>query len=118
MIVSDIGMPEKDGLEMIRELRAKNADEAKTPALALTAFARSEDRTRAMLAGYQVHLAEPAEAQELIAAVATSRDEPDNKSKVQACPVFERSMRSAAIWGEPSRAATENGAKEMGGEPS
>jgi CheY-like chemotaxis protein len=43
---------------------------AKIPAIALTAFARSEDRTRAMLAGYQVHLAKPVEPQELIAAVA------------------------------------------------
>ncbi len=70
VIISDIGMPDKDGLEMIRELRAKSADGSKTPALALTAFARSEDRTRAMLAGYQVHLSKPVEAQELIAAVA------------------------------------------------
>ncbi len=70
VIVSDIGMPDKDGLEMMRELRAKKIDGAKIPALALTAFARSEDRTRAMLAGYQVHLSKPVEAQELIAAVA------------------------------------------------
>ncbi len=70
VIVSDIGMPDKDGLEMIRELRALAPDVAKIPAIALTAFARSEDRTRAMLAGYQVHLAKPVEPQELIAAVA------------------------------------------------
>jgi CheY-like chemotaxis protein len=70
VIVSDIGMPHKDGLEMMRELRAKKIDNAKIPALALTAFARSEDRTRAMLAGYQVHLSKPVEAQELLAAVA------------------------------------------------
>ncbi len=59
VIVSDIGMPDKDGLEMMRELRAQSAQNAKIPAIALTAFARSEDRTRAMLAGYQVHLAKP-----------------------------------------------------------
>jgi CheY-like chemotaxis protein len=70
VIVSDIGMPDKDGLEMIRELRARSPEVAKIPAIALTAFARSEDRTRAMLAGYQVHLAKPVEPQELIAAVA------------------------------------------------
>jgi PAS domain S-box-containing protein len=70
VIVSDIGMPEKDGLEMMRELRARSAQSAKIPAIALTAFARSEDRTRAMLAGYQVHLSKPVEPQELIAAVA------------------------------------------------
>ena len=39
--------------------------------MALTAFARSEDRTRAMMAGYQVHLSKPVEAQELIATVAS-----------------------------------------------
>ncbi len=55
---------------MIRELRARPPDVAKIPAIALTAFARSEDRTRAMQAGYQVHLAKPVEPQELIAAVA------------------------------------------------
>jgi len=70
VIVSDIGMPEKDGLEMMRELRARADQVGKTPAIALTAFARSEDRTRAMLAGYQVHLAKPVEPQELLAAVA------------------------------------------------
>jgi PAS domain S-box-containing protein len=70
VIVSDIGMPEKDGLEMIRELRAQSPPATKIPAIALTAFARSEDRTRAMLAGYQVHLSKPVQPQELIAAVA------------------------------------------------
>jgi CheY-like chemotaxis protein len=71
VIVSDIGMPGKDGLEMMRELRASSsAEQAKIPAIALTAFARSEDRTRAMLAGYQVHLSKPVEPQELLAAVA------------------------------------------------
>lgn len=71
VIVSDIGMPGKDGLEMMRELRARSAlQEARIPAIALTAFARSEDRTRAMLAGYQVHLSKPVEPQELLAAVA------------------------------------------------
>ncbi len=71
VIVSDIGMPGKDGLEMMRELRARSAlQQARIPAIALTAFARSEDRTRAMLAGYQVHLSKPVEPQELLAAVA------------------------------------------------
>jgi CheY-like chemotaxis protein len=70
VIVSDIGMPGKDGLEMMREVRARSDQRARTPAIALTAFARSEDRTRAMLAGYQVHLSKPVEPQELLAAVA------------------------------------------------
>jgi len=70
VIVSDIGMPEKDGLEMMRELRGQSANNSKIPAIALTAFARSEDRTRAMLAGYQIHLSKPVRPQELVAAVA------------------------------------------------
>jgi signal transduction histidine kinase/ActR/RegA family two-component response regulator len=79
VIVSDIGMPGHDGYEFIRTVRGLDAaDGGRTPAIALTAFARSEDRTRAMLAGYQVHLAKPIEPQELVAAVlslaATRRD--------------------------------------------
>ena len=52
VLISDIGMPEKDGYQFIREVRKLSAsDGGRTPAIALTAFARSEDRTRAMLAG-------------------------------------------------------------------
>jgi PAS domain S-box-containing protein len=70
LILSDIGMPEKDGYEFIRTVRKLPTTEGgKTPAIALTAFARSEDRTRAMMAGYQVHLSKPVEAQELVATV-------------------------------------------------
>jgi signal transduction histidine kinase/ActR/RegA family two-component response regulator len=72
VILSDIGMPQKDGYDFIRELRALPAEKGgKTPAIALTAFARSEDRTRAMMAGYQVHLSKPVEPRELIATVAS-----------------------------------------------
>jgi signal transduction histidine kinase/CheY-like chemotaxis protein len=70
VIVSDVGMPERDGYAFIRELRRlAPACGGKTPAIALTAFARSEDRTRAMLAGYQVHVSKPIEPQELVATV-------------------------------------------------
>jgi CheY-like chemotaxis protein len=70
LILSDIGMPEKDGYEFIRTIRKLSvAEGGRTPAIALTAFARSEDRTRAMMAGYQVHLSKPVEAQELVATV-------------------------------------------------
>jgi PAS domain S-box-containing protein len=72
VILSDIGMPKKDGYEFILEVRKLPPQMGgKTPAIALTAFARSEDRTRAMMAGYQVHLAKPIEGQELIATVAS-----------------------------------------------
>jgi PAS domain S-box-containing protein len=70
LILSDIGMPGKDGYEFIRSIRALPEDRGgKIPAIALTAFARSEDRTKAMMSGYQVHLAKPIEAEELIATV-------------------------------------------------
>jgi CheY-like chemotaxis protein len=72
ILVSDIGMPRQDGYDLIRAIRAlpPNAG-GKTRAIALTAFARSEDRTRAMMAGYQVHLSKPVEPRELIATVAS-----------------------------------------------
>jgi len=63
-LLSDVGMPRKDGYEFIAEARARRYT---LPAAALTAFARSEDRTRALLAGYQSHLTKPVEAAELLA---------------------------------------------------
>jgi CheY-like chemotaxis protein len=70
VVISDIGMPTRDGFSLIRAIRGLDAqDGGQTPAVALTAFARPEDRTRALLAGYQFHLAKPVEAQELIAAI-------------------------------------------------
>jgi CheY-like chemotaxis protein len=70
VIVSDIGMPERDGYQFMRDVRAMSAaDGGRTPAMALTAFARSQDRTRAMLAGYQVHASKPVEPQELVATI-------------------------------------------------
>lgn len=72
IIVSDIGMPGKDGYEFIREVRGLGLlAGGRTPAIALTAFARSEDRTRAMIAGYQVHISKPIEPGELVATVAS-----------------------------------------------
>jgi PAS domain S-box-containing protein len=72
VIISDIGMPGMDGYEFIREVRSLLPGEGgKIPAIALTAFARSEDRTKAMLAGYQVHVAKPIEPRELMATVAS-----------------------------------------------
>ncbi len=72
VLVSDIGMPEVDGYELIRAVRLLPADDGgQTPALALTAFARSEDRQRALLAGYQAHVAKPIEPSELITTIAS-----------------------------------------------
>ncbi|HEX8824348.1 MAG TPA: ATP-binding protein, partial [Archangium sp.] len=71
LLISDIGMPGSDGFELLRRVRAlgKNGGGA-LPALALTAFARSEDRTRALRAGFLVHLAKPIDPSALIATVA------------------------------------------------
>jgi PAS domain S-box-containing protein len=70
VIVSDIGMPLRDGYDFIRELRVRPAERGgRTPAVALTAFARSEDRTKAMLAGFDLHIAKPVEPKELCAVV-------------------------------------------------
>ncbi|NUQ76614.1 MAG: PAS domain S-box protein [Polyangiaceae bacterium] len=72
MIVSDIGMPGEDGYEFIRKVRKlPPAEGGRTPAAALTAFARAEDRTRALRAGYQTHVAKPVEPTELTAVVAS-----------------------------------------------
>lgn len=70
VIISDIGMPGMDGFQMIRLFRASEPRESRIPALALTAFARSEDRKRSLLAGYQAHLAKPFDVAELVLLVA------------------------------------------------
>ncbi len=71
-MISDIGMPGTDGYELIRLVRQLPAAEGgDVPALALTAFARSQDRTRALIAGYQGHVAKPFETHELLATVAS-----------------------------------------------
>jgi PAS domain S-box-containing protein len=72
VIVSDIGMPEMDGYEFIKRVRAfEKRSGQHTPAIALTAFARSEDRTRALQAGFMIHVAKPVEADEFLATVAS-----------------------------------------------
>ena len=74
MLVSDIGMPDADGYELLKRVRALGPDRGgKVPAIALTAFARSEDRTRALRAGFLVHVSKPVEPSELVATVRASR---------------------------------------------
>ena len=65
-------MPDTDGYELIRQLRAlPDPGVRNIPAAALTAFARSEDRTRALQSGFEMHLAKPVDPGELVASVAT-----------------------------------------------
>jgi len=71
LLLSDIRLPEIDGYELIRQIRAREDSHARMPAVALTAFARSEDRTRAIRAGFQSHLAKPFERSELVFTVAS-----------------------------------------------
>jgi PAS domain S-box-containing protein len=70
ILVCDIGMPKMDGYQFIRTLRAKESRSQHIPALALTAFARAEDRKRSLMAGYQAHLAKPFDVGEFILVVA------------------------------------------------
>lgn len=72
VLLTDIGMPEMDGYELLRRVRGlDDAALRRTPAIAMTAFARSEDRTRALRSGFQVHISKPVEPNELIATVAS-----------------------------------------------
>ena len=71
VLVSDIGMPFEDGYELIRKVRALPAEQGGgIPAVALTAYARAEDRLRTLRAGYQMHIPKPVEIAELVAIVA------------------------------------------------
>jgi hypothetical protein len=71
VLVSDIGMPGEDGYTLIRSVRALDGAQGRdTPAVALTAYARSEDRIRAIQHGFQMHIAKPVEPTELVTIVA------------------------------------------------
>jgi PAS domain S-box-containing protein len=70
LLISDIGMPDEDGYQFIQRVRASAVDGMKSiPAVALTAFVRTEDRDRAMREGYQAHLSKPVMPSELLLAV-------------------------------------------------
>ncbi len=71
VLVSDVGMPDQDGYDLMRSVRSRGKSSAEIPAAALTAFARSEDRRRAMLAGFQTHVSKPVDPAELLAVVAS-----------------------------------------------
>lgn len=80
LILSDIGMPDVDGYQFIQQVRSLPPDRGgRTPAVAVTAFARPQDRTKALLAGFQTHLPKPVEPMELIATVASLASRPGKK---------------------------------------
>jgi CheY-like chemotaxis protein len=70
IVISDIAMPERDGFDLLHAVRdlgpARNGD---VPMIALTAYARDEDRQRALMAGFQQHLTKPIEPAAIVAAV-------------------------------------------------
>lgn len=76
VLVSDIAMPGMDGYQFMRRIRSTESKDRRLPELALTAFARAEDRKRAMLAGFQSHLAKPFDVHELVLLVAGLVDRP------------------------------------------
>ena len=72
VMISDIGMPDEDGYELIRKLRSTPPDRGGlTPAIALTGYASRKDQERALAAGYQKHMAKPIEQADMITAIAS-----------------------------------------------
>jgi signal transduction histidine kinase/CheY-like chemotaxis protein len=75
VLVSDIGMPEQDGYDLIRRVRQSGWSPDILPAIAVTAFAREEDRRLALESGYQVHCAKPLDVQDLLAQIRRLMDQ-------------------------------------------
>ena len=72
VLLSDIEMPGTDGYQFLRQLRLRPSQKGgAVPALALSAYARTEDRLRALRAGFQLHLAKPVQPSELVTVVAS-----------------------------------------------
>lgn len=88
VLLSDIGMPVRDGHDLIRELRLRH-DAKGIPAIALTAFASVEDRQRALSAGFQVHVAKPINPQELTLAVASLVGRAGNGTSIEQSTVVD-----------------------------
>ncbi len=69
LLISDIGMPDRDGYDFIREVRQSQFSSRTSPAIAVTVFARPEDRDRALKAGYDLHVAKPVNGNEFMTSV-------------------------------------------------
>jgi len=82
VLLADIGMPEQDGYALIEAVRALPSSEAIVPAVAVTAYVSSRDRTRALEAGYGWHIAKPVDPDQLVAVVtAAARSHPSQSSQ-------------------------------------
>ena len=81
VLISDIGMPGESGYDLIKKIRSLDPDlGGRVPAVALTAYAGAADRRRALLAGFQTHLAKPVEPDELLAVVASLSNQQEARS--------------------------------------
>ena len=87
VLVSDIGMPGEDGYDLIRKVRALPRERGgKVSAVALTAYARTEDRLRAIRAGFQIHVPKPVELNELVTMIASLVERSENSSNTTTQP--------------------------------
>ena len=87
MLVSDLAMPGEDGYSLIGKVRALEAGSGRqTPAVALTAYVRVEDRARALSAGFNMFVPKPVEPSELIAAIANLSEPGESIGRVQTIP--------------------------------
>ncbi len=71
VLVSDLGMPDEDGFDLIRQVRARGHCARDLPAVALTAFVQKDDQRRALLAGFQVHVPKPVDPHDLTSVIAS-----------------------------------------------
>jgi CheY-like chemotaxis protein len=79
-MLTDLGMPDEDGYSLLRRLREwEHGHGVFIPAVALTAYGRTEDRMRALMAGFQMHVAKPVEPDELAVIVASIMRRPDRR---------------------------------------
>ena len=107
VVVLDIGIPEVDGYELLKAIRARPSDQqGRIPAAALSAYARAIDRTRSLQAGFQMHLSKPVQSAELTAAILALARWVRPSTDVTTTPVIRSRARPADIsGGSPSQKA-------------
>ena len=104
MLISDIAMPECDGYELLRSARQLPAvREHYFPAIALTAYAREEDRARALATGFEEHICKPVEADHLLSVIATVLSRQNNHDPTGAPPANPGRKMATALPPRPQR---------------
>ena len=102
VLLSDVEMPGEDGYAFIAKVRALPPEEGgRTPAAALTAYARMEDRTKALRAGFQLHVPKPVDPAELVAVVANlaTRSKTQGRNRPRQRPVIPTTCKDASPTG-------------------